>query len=138
LVRSCDILKVNENELEILSGTRDPGKGIPLLLAEGVSLVAVTLGENGCHFATFDTCGYIPAYKVTDMDPLGCGDAFTAAMLVKILEAKKNILNLLNTDLVGIFRFANAAGALTSTGQGAISSFPERPAVDELISRSQH
>jgi len=138
MVRNCDILKVNETELEILTGTRDPGKGMSVLLAEGVNLVAVTLGEKGCHFATLDTCGYIPAYKVSGMDPLGCGDAFTAAMLVKILEAKKTISNLLNTDLVGIFRFANAAGALTSTGQGAISSFPERPAVDELISRSQH
>jgi len=70
------------------------------------------------------------------MDPLGCGDAFTAGMLVKIWEEKKDISHLLNADLVRIFRFANAAGALTSTGQGAISSFPERTAVDELISQS--
>jgi sugar/nucleoside kinase (ribokinase family) len=134
MVRNCDILKVNENELEILTGTRDPVKGLPILLPEGVNLVAVTLGEKGCHFATKETCGLIPAYKVINIDPLGCGDAFTTGMLVKILEAKKPISHLLNTDLVGIFRFANAVGALTSTRQGAISSFPERPAVEELIS----
>jgi sugar/nucleoside kinase (ribokinase family) len=135
LVRICDILKVNETELEILTGTRDPGKGIPVLLAEGVNLVAVTLGEKGCQFATKETCGFIPAYKVIEVDPLGCGDAFTAGMLVKIVEEKKTISNLLNDDLVRIFKFANAVGALTSTRQGTISSFPERPEVEELISR---
>jgi sugar/nucleoside kinase (ribokinase family) len=135
LVSTCDILKVNETELEILTGTQDPGKGIPVLLAEGVNLVAVTLGEKGCYYATKETYGYIPAYKIIDVDPLGCGDAFTAGMLVKILEEKKSISHLLNDDLLRVFRFANAVGALTSTRQGAISSLPKRSEVDQLISK---
>ncbi len=136
LIRSCDILKVNERELELLTGSQDPKQGVSLLLAEGVKLVAVTLGENGSYFGTSEYTGFVPTCKILAVDPLGCGDAFTAGMLVKILEAQKNISCLKREDLENIFRYANAVGALTATKRGAISSLPERSEVDKLVSRT--
>ena len=133
VIRSCDILKVNEVELEMLTGSSDPKCGIPLLMVEGVKLVAVTLGKKGSYFATNKHNGYIQAFRIIDADPVGGGDAFTAGMLVKLLEAKKTISRLNLGDLERIFRFANAVGALTSTSKGAISALPDRAAVDELV-----
>jgi sugar/nucleoside kinase (ribokinase family) len=136
LIRSCDILKVNEFELELLTGTPDPKHGIPLLLAEGVKLVAVTHGKKGSYYGTKDHSGHNDGFQVIDIDSLGCGDAFSAGMLVKLLEIKKDISYLDQVDLETIFRFANAVGALASTVRGAISSMPMRSKVDELVSRT--
>jgi fructokinase len=36
-------------------------------------------------------------------------------------------------ELEALFRFANAAGALTATGKGAIPSLPTREEVHELL-----
>ncbi len=136
VVSFCDILKVNEVELELLTGSRDPVQGVPLILAEGVDLVAVTLGERGSYFATMEHHGFIPAINLIEVDPLGCGDAFTAGILVEISKERKSIPNFSLDDLERIFRFSNAVGALASTSKGAISSFPERSLVEELISRT--
>jgi fructokinase len=70
------------------------------------------------------------------MDSLGCGDAFAAGVLVKMMEIEKDISYLGQVDLETIFRFANAVGALVSTVRGAISSMPMRSNVDELVSRT--
>ncbi len=134
LIRSCDILKVNEVELELLTGSSDPKHGIPLLLGAGVQLVAVTLGKKGSYYGTNEHSGYIDAFQVIDIDSLGCGDAFSAGILVKLLEVQKEISHLTRDDLEKIIQFANAVGALVSRGKGAISALPDRSSVDELIS----
>ena len=118
---SCtDILKVNESELLLLTGTKDPSHGIPRLLERGVKLAAVTLGERGSYYGTQRIQGAVPAYRVDVVDPLGCGDIFTAALLVRLLEHNKNLVELTQAELEDCFRFANAAGALAATKRGTI------------------
>jgi fructokinase len=133
---SCtDILKVNESELLLLTGTKDPSHGIPRLLERGVKLAAVTLGERGSYYGTQRIQGAVPAYRVDAVDPLGCGDIFTAALLVRLLEHNKNLIELTQAELEDCFRFANAAGALAATKRGTITAAPDRSEVEALLSK---
>jgi len=133
---SCtDILKVNESELLLLTGTKDPSHGIPRLLERGVKLAAVTLGERRSYYGTQRIQGAVPAYRVDAVDPLGCGDIFTAALLVRLLEHNKNLIELTQAELEDCFRFANAAGALAATKRGTITAAPDRSEVEALLSK---
>ena len=42
-----DVIKLSEEELPLLTGTRDPEEGSRLLEERGISLILVTLGERG-------------------------------------------------------------------------------------------
>lgn len=91
-----DILKVNEHELEVLTGTADIGEGAQVLADWGVKEVVVTLGSIGSVIFADNQFYEIPAYKPTDVvDATGCGDTYMAGYLYRriksdgILEAGK-------------------------------------------------
>jgi len=132
------VVKVSSEELAMLTRTEDPLEGAKGLLAEGPELVAVTFGARGCtYFLGNRHNGSLPGFRVPVVDTVGCGDAFVAGMLLGILECERDLSEMTAGDLDSIFRFANAAGALTATGKGAIPSLPGREEVEELLSRTQ-
>ena len=59
------------------------------------------------------------------MDTVGAGDAFTGALAVALVEGK---------SIAGAVRFANAAGALCVTREGAQGAVASREEIEELIS----
>ena len=90
----------------------------------GPSTVVVKLGANGCLVATRKEIFEIRSFEVSVVDATGAGDAFDAAFLSGILEG---------WDLRRCARFANAVGALTTTGKGAVNPIPERSVVDDFL-----
>jgi pseudouridine kinase len=56
------------------------------LVALGVDVAVVTLGEFGAVYASADTRGHVPAIKTQVVDPTGGGDAMTAAIIFGLLE----------------------------------------------------
>lgn len=83
-LKYIDILKVNEHELEALTGLTDVKEGAKILAGWGVKEVVVTLGSMGSviyHDSIYYT---IPAYKPTEVvDATGCGDTYMAGYLYK-------------------------------------------------------
>ncbi|CAM3901627.1 hypothetical protein METH109765_11360 [Mesobacillus thioparans] len=74
-------------------------------------------------------------YKVDVQDTTGAGDAFIGGFLYKLLEAganPDNLIEVLKEKHLQILRFANASGALTAAGKGAISALPEKDQVQKL------
>lgn len=135
-IELCDVIKISETELEFITGTQDLYEGAREILARGPELVAVTLGPQGCYFDNGRARGLVPGFEVPVEETTGCGDAFVAAMLVKVLEHLRSGIepaDLSEDQLVRVFSFANAAGALTATGKGAIPSLPPRDEVEELL-----
>jgi len=131
------VIKVSSEELKLLTGTEDPVEGAKGLLAQGPELVALTFGAQGCtYFLGERYNGSLPGFPVPVVDTVGCGDAFVAGMLLGILECERDLSEMTAEDLEATFRFANAAGALTATGKGAIPSLPGREEVEELLHRS--
>lgn len=79
-----DILKVNEHELEVLTGIADIKEGAKVLAEWGVKEVVVTLGSMGSVILNDNVFYTIPAYKPTEVvDATGCGDTYMAGYLYK-------------------------------------------------------
>lgn len=132
-VESSDFIKVSVEELEFLTGTRDLETGSKVLYDRGPELVAVTLGADGCYYYHANGSGTVPGFKVEVEDTVGCGDAFVASVLLLLNESDRDLSELTTEDLEMIFRFANAAAAITATGSGAIPALPARAEVEELL-----
>lgn len=135
-VGHCDIIKVSEQELEFITGLDVPERAMRALWDMGPELVAVTRGPAGCWFFDGKEIGEVAGFEVPVDETTGCGDAFTAAMLVQLLESDRDVSDVGFEELVELFTFANAAGALTATGHGAIPSLPTREEVLELLGLS--
>lgn len=129
----ADVVKVSEEELGFITEIAAPEQAAKVLWDMGPELVAVTRGPAGCFYFNGRVFGESPGFAVPVEETTGCGDAFTAAMLVWLLESDQDVSELAREDLDELFRFANAAGALTATGKGAIPSLPTREEVHELL-----
>jgi len=81
-LKYIDILKVNEHEMEVLTGHKDI-KQAALQLAEwGVKEVLITLGSLGSIIYAEGTFHKIPAYPPKDIvDATGCGDTYATGYL---------------------------------------------------------
>jgi fructokinase len=130
----ADIVKMSEEELEFLTGFRDVVKGTEVLQAQfGTDLIFVTLGSEGCFYRGRQTYGWKEGYQVNVVDTTGAGDSFVGSVLAKILEKDKPLELLNQSDLEEMVIFANAAGALTTTGKGGIPSIPTLEQIENFL-----
>lgn len=130
----ADILKVSLEELVFLTGKEDPGEGtLQLLRAFDIPLIFVTLGERGCFYRYLHAIGTAPAYPVNMVDSTGAGDSFFGAAIYKILQIPGGFQRMTLDDVAECARFANAAGALTTTKKGGIPALPDREAIDRFF-----
>ncbi len=130
---AVEMVKVNEVELGLLTGTDDLAQGSAVLLELGPQLVVVTLGPDGSYFCCAQGAGHVPAFTVETVDATGCGDAFVAGLLAGLLAAKDWRALLTADDLRRILCYANAVGALTALTQGVIPALPTGEAVDRFL-----
>ncbi len=130
-LQHAEIMKISADEVEFLTGETDVERGVRSLWHDEMRLVAVTLGREGCRWFTAEASGTVPGYAVTAVDTTGAGDAFMAGLLAEWLRAGEPIDDPATIDR--ICRFANAAGAVTTTARGAIPSLPDRAAIDRLM-----
>ncbi len=86
--------------------------------------VVVTLGAGGLVGGDLDGTFVLPAFPVTPVDSVGAGDAFCAALAVRLCEG---------AGLREAARFASAAGALATTKQGAQGALPTRAEVEAFL-----
>jgi ribokinase len=125
LVRATDLLTPNEGELRALAGIDDIEAAAAALLGRGPQAVVVTLGAQGC--ALFER-GRAPrrwhGHAVTVADTIGAGDTFTGALAAALARGER-------VDEAA--RWANAAAAVSVTGNGAIGGMPTREAVAALL-----
>ena len=83
-LKYVDILKANEHEMEVLTGSRDPRTAALKLADMGVREVVLTLGDQGSLIYADGEFYEIPAYKPKDVvDATGCGDTYMAGYLFK-------------------------------------------------------
>lgn len=78
------ILKANEMEMEVLTGTTDPRRAAIILADWGCREVVLTLGDKGSLIyadGQFYDIPALPAYQL--IDATGCGDTYMAGYLYK-------------------------------------------------------
>ncbi|CAL0304660.1 unnamed protein product [Lupinus luteus] len=130
----ADIIKVSEEEIRFLTEGDDPydDKVIMKKLYHcNLKLLLVTEGAQGCRFYTKDFKGKVSGFEVEAVDTTGAGDSFTSGFL-SIVAAHKQIYKD-ERRLREALDFANACGAVTVTGRGAIPSLPSKDAVLRIL-----
>jgi sugar/nucleoside kinase (ribokinase family) len=81
-LKYIDILKVNEHEMEMITGHTNPHKAALELAKYGVKEVLLTLGSMGSIIYAEGKFYDIPAYPAADVvDATGCGDTYMAGYL---------------------------------------------------------
>jgi sugar/nucleoside kinase (ribokinase family) len=128
-----DLLKVNEIELEVLTGDRDPATASARLLDCGPALVVVTLGPHGSFFRCQAGEAHVPAFHVETVDATGCGDAFIAGLLCQLVAGGDWRSQLTLDRMHEILRYANAVGALTALTLGVIPALPTAAQVEQFL-----
>ena len=82
ILAHTDIIKVNEHEMEVITGFTDPRAAAKCLAEWGVKEVCVTLGSEGSIILAEGKFYDIPAYEPTEIvDATGCGDTYSAGYL---------------------------------------------------------
>jgi ribokinase len=111
LVRAAELVVVNRYELEALP--------------EAPSLTALTLGEEGAALLEGgEEVARAAAPRVRALDGTAAGDAFTACLVVSLLEGR---------DREEALRRACAAGAIAASREGAQPSLPTADEVDAML-----
>ena len=131
LLSFVDYIVPNETEAQSLTeikwrDDRDIRKMAERLLKMGAKNVVITLGPKGLYFKNRSDEIRMNAYRVKVIDTTAAGDAFLGALATG-LAGKKPIQEAL--------RFANAAGALTTTKFGAQPSLPSRRDLEAFLSK---
>lgn len=124
LIPQADIMKVSDEELALLTGQTELEAGAEALLKQGVSLVIITLGARGCEVFAKDFSIRRCTYDTKVIDTTASGDSFFGAFLSKIILSGKRPAALTEAELSDFVDFANAAGAVCASRQGAISALP--------------
>jgi fructokinase len=112
---AATIVKLNDEELatvcELLALPQDEAAACETLCRHfHLDLVCVTKGERGCSVHQASGAFDVPGRSVNVVDTVGAGDAFSAALLVKLLGGEPP---------APAAQFANAIGALVATKAGA-------------------
>ena len=82
ILAHTDIIKVNEHEMEVITGLTDPREAALQLAEWGVKEVCVTLGSEGSIILAEGEFYEIPAYEPKEIvDATGCGDTYSAGYL---------------------------------------------------------
>ena len=109
-LRYVDILKVNEYEIEVLTGVTDQHRACELLAEWGVKEVLLTLGSYGSVVYADGKFYDIPAYDPLNVvDATGCGDTYVMAYVYR---------RLLGDDPGQAGRFASAVASIKLEASG--------------------
>ncbi len=125
LIPYVDLMKISDEETELLTDEKEVEKAAEILYRQGVKIVAVTLGHKGAYIYGKDGGCVVPGFEVTQIgDTNGAGDSFLGGFLYQIIVSGKRLEELTKDDLVKFARFGNAVASLCVEKKGAIPAMP--------------
>ena len=127
-----DVMKISDEETELLTGQSDPEAAAEILVSQGVKIVVVTLGSEGALVRIKDGSAVVKGFKSEVADTTGAGDSFWGGFVHQLVSTGKNIEDLALEELKECVRFANAVAAICVTRRGAI---PAMPTLEEVQKR---
>lgn len=128
-LQQVDVLTPNQTEAERLLGRPvsdldQAAEAATALQRRGASNVIITLGIDGAMACDEQGCTHIPSPSVDELDSTAAGDAFAAAVAMRLG---------FGDQLIDAVRFGCAAGALATTKIGAQPSAPTHIEVESLL-----
>lgn len=120
--RRANVLKINDEELVLVSELLRLGAGSPEVLCRslmeryGLRILVLTCGANGSYVFTPVETSYRVTPKVQVADTVGAGDSFTATLVGELLR---------NTPVGVAHEHAVEVAAYVCTQQGAMAEWPD-------------
>lgn len=129
LLQKADFVKMNINELELITGwfsehTGTEDRMLSIVNKFKMEGMVVTMGGEGALLFKDEKITRHPGFKITVVDTVGSGDAFLAGLLSKLLVGAGPAESL---------EFAGGMGAFIATHTGACPKYL-RNEVEDLIS----
>jgi len=117
IIKRSFVMIPNEIEIRLLTG-KDCERGSKTLIEEGVSVVAVKLGERGCYVTDGKESHFVEPFEKKLVDTTGAGDAFCAGFLYGLIKGR---------DLYECGRIGNFVAARCISKMGARTGLPRLP-----------
>ena len=133
IVKYMDLIKISAEECPLMTDKTDPQEAADALLAQGASIVVVTLDADGAFVATKDGSRMVPSFRVEAVDTTGAGDSFWGGFLTAFVESGLAPAEVSIARAAQFVRFGNAVASLCVRNRGAIPAMPERADVEEVL-----
>jgi len=130
-----DVLHCNLHEAKDMLGAEEPREVLEGLMERGVRLAAVSDGARGLYASTGCVAVHMPAFRVTEVDPTGAGDALCAGLIKALMDdgvSPSGLGALAAEELTALMLMGQAAGAASVTDVGATTAVTRRN-VDSLV-----
>jgi sugar/nucleoside kinase (ribokinase family) len=127
VIRSVDVLFVNEQEAKDLTGTSKTPEAIAIL-TERTACAVVKQGKEGATAVRGAEKIHLEAFSVNAVDTTGAGDSFAAGFVHGMLTKR---------PLRDCLLLANATGALSATGVGGTAAQPDRETLAVFLNSYQ-
>lgn len=128
----CDVAKLSETELEMLSGfpVSQLEDGARAVFEEHqLNELYITSGDRGAYYLTRGGAGFVSGFPVRAVDTTGCGDAFLGAI-------QYLMVNRPDMPVRERVAFANAVGALCATTYTGFLAMPNLEQVQTFLAQS--
>ncbi|MBK5534405.1 carbohydrate kinase [Pseudomonas sp. TH08] len=123
LVQLADLIKVSDEDLNLLYPEQDPQRVIEAWLEHRCQIVFLTRGGEGATvFSRAHGSWSVPACTVKIADTVGAGDTFQAALITWLteqsLDSVEGVQQLTREQIDAMLKFAVQAAALTCSKTG--------------------
>ena len=134
LIPLVDVLKLSDDDLAWLTGTRDIEAGLSKLGCNPAGLVIVTEGGRGARAVWRGETVSVPCPDVEIAETTGCGDSFIAGVISKLAPlGRLGLADMSPKFLKNTIAWANACASIVATRYGAANSMPRPAEVDEFM-----
>jgi len=136
-IKYANVFHCNAGEAMDITGQSTPDAAIATLFSKGAQCLLITNGERGAQLITSSSRIKQPAFHVDAIDPTGCGDAFCAGIIKKVIEWSvfKSFGSLPIKKLNEMLRYAQAVGAACATGIGTTAGVSQEKVRDVIEGR---
>ncbi len=135
LLPLVDVIKLSDEEINLICGTDDPEQAALVLLEHGIRVVCITLGKEGAFVATKDGNCLVKGIDLAAKDTTGAGDAFWGGFLYSLAKNGTLVDNITVEDAANFAYFGNAVATLCVQSRGAIPAMPNLEQVEALIAQ---
>lgn len=140
-LNEADVIKLSAEEFAFIhAGAGSDDAVLERLWRGKARLLLVTDGPEPMRWFTRSARGTLKGYSVDAVDTTAAGDAFVGGLLARLAaeEVTPERFDALVADearLVGLIRFAAAAGAITATRKGSFTAIPDQAEVKAFMEK---
>ncbi len=137
MMRYADVIKISDEETNIMTGTNDLDRAGDILISSGIKIAVITLGKRGAYVRTSDGSVTVPGFRNKALDATGAGDSFWGGFLYQLSRSEKKPADVTLDEAAFFADFGNAVASLCVEKHGAIPAMPEMADVEIKMKESR-